>query len=81
MVSEKNNLTKNQDLLGFPDCIIKGEGTPLSPKTVLICVVGGVSYGEISACRFIEKSAGIRLVIASDSIVTGNKLIEEIQNI
>ncbi|XP_066583968.1 vacuolar protein sorting-associated protein 33B isoform X2 [Prorops nasuta] len=39
----------------------------------------GISNAEIAACRLVEKAAGIRLVLASDSIITGNKLIERIQ--
>lgn len=48
---------------------------------IVVCIVGGITCAEIAACRFIEKSTGIRLVLASDTILTGNKLIQRIQKI
>ncbi|KAL7287479.1 hypothetical protein TKK_0018579 [Trichogramma kaykai] len=53
---------------------------PIHPQTVVICVIGGITYSEISACRLIEKAAGLRLVLTSDCIITGTKIIENLQN-
>ncbi|XP_014209659.2 vacuolar protein sorting-associated protein 33B-like [Copidosoma floridanum] len=54
---------------------------PIHPPTVVICVVGGITVSEISACRLIEKAAGIKLVLTSDCILTGSKIIESLQNV
>lgn len=70
-----------ENLVNLPDCILNGQRGPLIPNLVVICVVGGITYSEITACRLIEKAAGIRLVLTSDSILTGNKIIERVQEI
>ena len=69
-----------EDLTNLPECLITGPQGTITPKVVVVCIIGGITYAEISACRLVEKSAGIRLVMVSDSIITGNKLIESIQN-
>ncbi|KAL6432007.1 hypothetical protein ACFW04_007446 [Cataglyphis niger] len=70
-----------EDLLNLSSCVMNGQRGTLSPKMVVICVVGGITCAEIAACRLIEKSTGIRLILASDAILTGNKLIQRIQEI
>ncbi|XP_071639986.1 vacuolar protein sorting-associated protein 33B-like [Temnothorax longispinosus] len=69
------------DLTNSPNCVVNGRRGALSPKMVVICVIGGITCAEIAACRLIEKSTGIRLVLISDTILTGNKLIQRIQKI
>ncbi|XP_032684870.1 vacuolar protein sorting-associated protein 33B [Odontomachus brunneus] len=70
-----------EDLTNLPGCTVNGQRGALSPKMIVICVVGGITCAEVAACRLIEKSTGIRLVLASDTIITGNKLIQRIQDI
>lgn len=70
-----------EDLVNLSDCIVSGQRGALSPKMVVICVIGGITCAEIAACRLIEKSTGIRLILTSDTILTGNKLIQRIQEI
>ncbi|XP_012226416.1 vacuolar protein sorting-associated protein 33B [Linepithema humile] len=70
-----------EDLMNLSNCAVSGHRGALSPKMVVICVIGGITCAEIAACRLIEKSMGIRLVLASDTILTGNKLIQRIQEI
>ncbi|XP_029659027.1 vacuolar protein sorting-associated protein 33B [Formica exsecta] len=70
-----------EDLMNLSGCVVNGQRGALSPKMVVICVVGGITCAEIAACRLIEKSIGIRLILASDAILTGNKLIQRIQEI
>lgn len=70
-----------EDLTNLSGCVVNGHRGTLSPKMVVICVIGGITCAEIAACRLIEKSTGIRLVLASDTILTGNKLIQRIQEI
>ncbi|XP_014474691.1 PREDICTED: vacuolar protein sorting-associated protein 33B [Dinoponera quadriceps] len=70
-----------EDLASLPGCTVSGKRGALSPKMIVVCVVGGITCAEVAACRLIEKSTGIRLVLASDTIITGNKLIQRIQDI
>ncbi|KYN38666.1 Vacuolar protein sorting-associated protein 33B [Trachymyrmex septentrionalis] len=70
-----------EDLTNLPTCIVNGHRGALSPKMVVICIIGGITCAEIAACRLIEKSTGIRLVLTSDTILTGNKLIQRIKKI
>lgn len=70
-----------EDFINLSSCVVKGQRGTLSPKMVVICVIGGITCAEIAACRLIEKSTGIRLILASDAILTGNKLIQRIQEI
>jgi len=69
-----------EDLTNLPGCTASGPRGIVQPKTIVVCVVGGITFGEISACRLVERSTGIRLVLVSDTILTGNKLIESIQD-
>ncbi|XP_072762753.1 vacuolar protein sorting-associated protein 33B [Anoplolepis gracilipes] len=70
-----------EDLINLSGCVVNGQRGTLSPKMVVICVIGGITCAEIAACRLIEKSTGIRLILASDTILTGNKLMQRIQEI
>lgn len=70
-----------EDLTNLSSCAVSGHRGALSPKRVVICVIGGITCAEIAACRLVEKSTGIRLVLTSDTILTGNKLIQRIQKI
>lgn len=49
---------------------------PLKPRTLFVYVVGGLSYAEIAACNLVERFTGSKLIIASDTIICGNDLIE-----
>ncbi|XP_043271668.1 vacuolar protein sorting-associated protein 33B isoform X2 [Venturia canescens] len=69
-----------EDLINLPGCLTIGSRGHVQPKTVVMCIIGGITFAEISACRLIERSTGIRLVLISDTILTGNKLIESIQD-
>ncbi|XP_063700968.1 vacuolar protein sorting-associated protein 33B [Culicoides brevitarsis] len=55
---------------------LTGPSFPLRPKTIFIFVVGGVTYAEIAACNLVERFTGAKIVLASDSIISGNDLIE-----
>lgn len=81
VVNQEKDPKSLEDLANLSSCILSGQRGSLSPKMVVICVIGGITYAEIAACRLIEKSTGIRLVLASDSITTGNKILERVQEI
>ncbi|XP_055688420.1 vacuolar protein sorting-associated protein 33B [Lutzomyia longipalpis] len=48
---------------------------PLRPRTVFIFVLGGVTYAEIAACHLVEKLTGSKIVLASNTIVSGSEII------
>ncbi|XP_047363824.1 vacuolar protein sorting-associated protein 33B isoform X2 [Vespa velutina] len=81
VVNQEKESKNFDEILKLPDCLMNGQRGILSPKIIVICIIGGISNAEISACRLIEKSMGIKLVLVSDSTITGNKLIEKIQEI
>lgn len=81
IVNQEKEPKNLEEIANLSNCVISGQRGPLLPKMVVICIIGGITYAEITACRFIEKSTGIRLVLASDSIITGNKMLEKVQEI
>ncbi|XP_054016483.1 vacuolar protein sorting-associated protein 33B [Hylaeus anthracinus] len=81
VISQEKDPRSLEELGNLSNCVVNGQRGSLLPKMVVICIVGGITNAEIAACRFIEKSTGIRLVLASDSITTGNKILETVQEI
>lgn len=45
-------------------------------KCILVFFIGGVTFAEITALRFLAKQRKIKIAIATTSIINGNKLIE-----
>lgn len=81
VINQERDSKSFEELTNLSNCIINGQRGSLLPKMIVICIIGGITYAEITACRFIERSTGIRLVLASDNIITGNKVFEKIQEI
>uniref|UniRef100_A0A1B0A2I8 Vacuolar protein sorting-associated protein 33B n=1 Tax=Glossina pallidipes TaxID=7398 RepID=A0A1B0A2I8_GLOPL len=48
---------------------------PLNKLPILVYVVGGVTYAEISACNMVAKLTESQIVVASDCILAGSDLI------
>ncbi|KAL9909167.1 vacuolar protein sorting 33B isoform 1-T1 [Glossina fuscipes fuscipes] len=48
---------------------------PLNKLPILVYVVGGVTYAEISACNMVAKLTESQIVVASDRILAGSDLI------
>lgn len=73
----------NDNLMSFKDVmadIKRGnksvdEIIPLKPKTMFIFVVGGITYAEIAACNLVEALTGSRIILASNSIISGSDII------
>ncbi|XP_074111189.1 vacuolar protein sorting 33B [Cotesia typhae] len=80
VISQVSNPKGYEDLINLPECHVNRPRQMVQPKIVIICIVGGITYGEISACRFIEKSMGIKLAIVSDCLLTSDKLFKSIQD-
>lgn len=49
-----------------------------SDRSILIYFIGGVTFAEITALRFIAKKRNVKIAIATTSIINGNKLIESL---
>ncbi|XP_041980819.1 vacuolar protein sorting-associated protein 33B isoform X1 [Aricia agestis] len=47
----------------------------LKPRTILVYVVGGVTYAEIAACSVIETVTASKIYMASDCVLNGSNLI------
>lgn len=46
-----------------------------SQRSILVYFIGGVTYAEITALRFIAKKRNVKIAVASTSIINGNKLV------
>ncbi|CAH2006083.1 unnamed protein product [Acanthoscelides obtectus] len=53
-------------------------GYPLQTRSILICMIGGITYAEIAACNLIETLTGASIVVLSDRIINGNDLMRDI---
>lgn len=49
---------------------------PIKPRSLLIFVVGGVTYAEVAACSMVESLTGSKIVLASDRITSGIEIIK-----
>lgn len=48
---------------------------PLQQRTILVFVIGGLTYSEIAACHLIEKLCSCKIILASNCLLTGNDLV------
>ena len=49
-----------------------------SGATVLVFFLGGVTFAEIAALRFLGKVKGVKFIIATTAVINGDSLIESI---
>jgi len=47
-------------------------------RSILVYFIGGVTFAEVTALRFLAKQRNVKIAIASTSITNGNKLIESL---
>lgn len=47
-------------------------------RSLLLYFIGGVTFAEISALRFVARQRNIKIAIATTSIINGNKLIDSL---
>ncbi|CAG0881044.1 unnamed protein product [Cyprideis torosa] len=68
--------------LQCPKPIFKGRRvTPREAQTnhpILVCVVGGLTRAEVSAFRALGARLGVKFMLASTQMITGNKLMDEL---
>lgn len=50
-------------------------GLSLKPRTILLFMIGGVTYAEVAACDVVQTATGSRIVIASDCVASGSDLM------
>lgn len=50
---------------------------PFKPKTMMVFVLGGVSYAEIAACDLVGKLTGCKVIVSSDRIASGYDLLAD----
>ncbi|KAF5280706.1 hypothetical protein FQR65_LT15016 [Abscondita terminalis] len=53
-------------------------GYPIQPRTVIVYVIGGVTYSEIAACNLLESMSGSKIIVCSDRVISGNDIIESL---
>ena len=49
-----------------------------SGASVLVFFLGGVTFAEIAALRFLGKVKGVKFIIATTAVINGDSLIESI---
>ncbi|KAI5651654.1 sec1 family domain-containing protein [Phthorimaea operculella] len=52
------------------------QGFPLKPRSVLVYIIGGVTYAEIGACDVVQTATGSQIYIASDCIASGGDIMK-----
>ncbi|XP_038221333.1 vacuolar protein sorting-associated protein 33B [Zerene cesonia] len=50
-------------------------GLSIKPKTVLVFIIGGVTYAEIAACDVVQAATGSKIFIAGDCIASGSDIM------
>lgn len=50
-------------------------GYPFQSRSILVYLIGGVTYAEIAACNLLEGLMGAKIYILSDKIISGNDLV------
>lgn len=51
-------------------------GYPLQNSSLVVYLIGGVTYSEIAAFSLLEKLTGSRIVLVSDKIISGNNVMD-----
>lgn len=51
---------------------------PLKPKTLMVFVLGGITYAEIAACDLVGQLTGCKVVMSSNRIVSGYDLLADL---
>ena len=54
----------------------RNESSVLAQRSLILFVIGGVTFAEIAACNLLEKLTGSKITLISDSIISGNDIAE-----
>ncbi|XP_060526435.1 uncharacterized protein LOC132702046 [Cylas formicarius] len=69
------------EVLGHPLTLRNDKNYPLLNRTILVYVVGGVTYAEVASCNLLETLTGAKICILSDRVVNGNHIMADILSI
>lgn len=47
----------------------------LKPRTILVYMIGGITYAEIAACNVVQTATNSKIIIASDCVASGSDLM------
>ena len=53
----------------------KGPATSAHSKVILVYFIGGITYSEIAALRFLATQKGYKIIIATTSIINGKRML------
>lgn len=48
---------------------------PFKPKSMMVFILGGITYAEVAACDLISKLTGCKVVVSSSSLISGYDLV------
>lgn len=54
------------------------ENSVLEQRSLILFIVGGVTFAEIAACNLLEKLTGSKITLISDNIISGNDIAESL---
>ena len=49
-------------------------------RTIMVAFIGGITFAEISALRFIGRQRGVNVVIVTTKLINGTTLLESFQS-
>lgn len=70
------NFRRRQAFLG--DIPPSPSRKPRNERSILVYYIGGVTFAEITALRFLAKQRRVKIAIATTSVLNGNKLIDSL---
>lgn len=53
-----------------------GNGYPLQSRSLIVYVIGGITYSEVAACSLLEKLTDSHIILVSDKVLSGNSLMD-----
>jgi len=79
----KFDYTQGWDANGVPvsrttagDALVRSPGHQGASKTIAVFFVGGVTYAEVSALRFLGRRNGVNIVVLTTQIMNGSSVLE-----
>lgn len=74
-----NTIKSSLDALNAPTIYDEKKGNAFSNTTqrnvILVYIIGGVTYGELSAIRYIGKKYNKEIIVATTGVITGDRLV------
>ncbi|XP_050664753.1 vacuolar protein sorting-associated protein 33B isoform X2 [Leptidea sinapis] len=51
------------------------KGVSLKPRSILVYVIGGVTFAEVAACDIVQTATGSKIYVASDCVASGSDIM------